>query len=159
MSVRHVVLALAAMLVAAIATPAEACTLCSCTTSTTALNFGNYDPVTASPDDASAAVSIDCSGVVSLFGLVEVKAGTGQSSSFAQRTMRRLGVSLNYNLFANSPRTQILGDGTGGTTTVTSSLNGLLFFSTSVPVYGRAPAGQWVAAGTYTDTIQITVQY
>lgn len=71
----------------------------------------------------------------------------------------RSGSTLNYNLFANSARTEILADGTGGTTTLTAYLNGLLLFSTSVPVYARIPANQWVTSGTYSDTVVITVQY
>lgn len=138
---------------------AEACTLCSCTTSTSSLAFGTYSPVSASPTDASALVSIDCTGVVSLFGVVEVRASAGSSGSALNRTMARSGSTLRYNLYANSARTLILGDGSGGTSTLTSSLNGLLFFSTTVPVYGRIPAQQWVQSGTYSDTVVITVTY
>ena len=73
--------------------------------------------------------------------------------------MLRSGGGLNYNLYANAARTQILGDGLQGTTTITANLNGLLVFSTSAPVYGRIPQSQWVPSGTYNDTVIITVQY
>ncbi|NJC04376.1 spore coat protein U-like protein [Sphingomonas kaistensis] len=146
---------LAAMLPAA----AQACTLCSCTTSSTSLSFGSYSPVTASPTDATAQVSINCTGVVSLFGQVEITASPGASGAALQRTMSHGGSTLRYNLYADPGRTQVLADGTGGTTTIATPLNGLLVFSTSAPVYGRITAGQWVASGSYADTIVITVQY
>ncbi|UUR06833.1 Csu type fimbrial protein [Sphingomonas glaciei] len=153
---RWCLLAFAAAMIPA---AAQACTLCSCTASTTALSFGSYSPVTASPTDASASVSINCTGLVSLFGLVEIRASAGTSGTALQRTMEHNGSTLRYNLFANSARTEVLADGTGGTTTITTPLNGLLFFSTVAPVYARVPASQWVASGTYGDTVIITVQY
>lgn len=160
--VRTLVWGAAALLAACIAllpTPAAACTLCSCTSSVTSLTFATYDPVSSVPRDSSALVSIDCTGIVSLFGLVEVQASPGSSGNKLQRTMVRGGTTLKYNLYADSGRSQILADGQLGTTTLTAPLNGLLFFSTSVPIYGRIPQNQWVAAGTYTDTVVITVQY
>ncbi|GAA4011957.1 hypothetical protein GCM10022280_07110 [Sphingomonas swuensis] len=157
--VRGALLLLLALIVVMLPARAEACTLCSCTTSTSSLAFGAYSPVTASPTDASALVSIDCTGIVSLFGVVEVRASAGGSGSALDRTMARSGSTLRYNIYANSARSLILGDGSSGTTTLTSSLNGLLFFSTAVPVYGRIPAQQWVQSGTYSDTVVITVIY
>lgn len=142
-----------------IATPAEACTLCSCTASTSAVSFGTYDPVSASARDATGAVQVDCTGVVSLLGTVDIRASAGGSGNFLQRRLSRSGATLNYNLYADATRTRIFGDGSSGTSTLSAPLNGLLFFSTSVPVYGRLPAGQWVASGTYTDTVVITVVY
>jgi spore coat protein U-like protein len=148
-----------ALLLAVMPTAANACTLCSCTASTSSLSFGSYDPAAAAPRDATALVSVDCSGVVALFGLIEIRAGAGTSGNQLQRTLVRSGTALKYNLYADSARTQVLGDGTGSTTTLTASLNGLLLFSTSVPVFGRVPTDQWVPSGTYVDTVVITVQY
>lgn len=150
---------LLALLAAMMPAAAQACTLCSCTTSTTSLSFGSYTPVSAAPTDATAQVSINCSGLVSLFGLVEIRASPGGSGDPLQRRMAQGAATLRYNLFTNSARTQILGDGSGSTTTITTSLNGLLLFSTSAPVYGRIPARQWSASGTYADTVVITVVY
>lgn len=152
----RMILWLACLVVAA---PAGACTLCSCTASTSALSFGSYSPVTASPKDATTQVQVDCTGAVALLGTVQVQASAGGSGNALQRRMTFVGNSLAYNIYADSARTQILGSGTGGTTTINTPLNGSLFFSTSAAVYGRVPAGQWVASGTYTDTIVITVQY
>ncbi|WP_338503728.1 spore coat protein U domain-containing protein [Sphingomonas kaistensis] len=150
---------LAALILAMLPAAASACISCSCTTSASSLSFGTYDSVSALPRDASALVSIDCNGLVALLGVVEVRVGTGSSNNQLQRTMVQAATGLNYNLYADIARSQILGDGTGGTTTATASLNGLLTSSTVIPVFGRIPAGQWVGSGTYTDTVIITVQY
>lgn len=148
-----------AAIIAVLPTPAAACTLCSCTSSVTSLSFGDYDPVSPVPKDATALVSVDCTGLVSLFGQIEVRASAGVSGDKLQRTLVRGGSVLRYNIYANSARSQVLADGLQGTTTITSPLNGLLFFSTSVPLYGRIQPNQWVSTGTYTDTVVISVEY
>jgi spore coat protein U-like protein len=67
---------------------------------------------------------------------------------------------LNYNLFLDSNRSTIWGDGTGSTSYV--SAGSLLAVGTSnrqYTVYGRVPAGQDRGAGSYTDTIVVTLNY
>jgi len=108
-------LAALAFIALAWATPASACTLCSCSATASAISFGTYNPASNSPLDASGTVAVNCSGIVSLFGWVEVRAGAGHSGTALQRTMTRSGSSLRYNLFTNSARTQVFGDGSGGT--------------------------------------------
>lgn len=157
--------ALAALLVGSLAvgltapTPARACTLCSCSATTTGVNFGSYDPTVTSPNDASGTVTINCTGVVALFGTVEVAASPGSSGVAAQRTMRSGGNALNYNLYVDPARSIIFGNGTGGTQRITRPLNGLLVFGQSVFFYGRIPPRQWARAGTHTDSIVITITY
>lgn len=164
-SLAHFFRMLAALLGAALAVgaalpdPAHACTLCSCSATTTNASFGAYDPTAAAPTDTSANVTINCAGLVSLFGTVEIAASPGSSGSAAQRTMRQAVNSLNYNLFVDPARTIIFGNGTAGTQTITRPLNGLLIFGQTVFFYGRIPARQWARAGTYTDNVVITVTY
>ena len=69
---------------------------------------------------------------------------------------------LNYNLFYDAAYTQIRGDGTGGSTTGGASFTLTKADptqSTTSTIYGRIPSGQDVAAGSYTDTIIVTVTY
>lgn len=156
---------LATLLVAALALgisvprPAHACTLCSCSATATSTSFGTYDPTATAPTDTSGTVSVNCTGVVALLGTVEVAASAGSSGNVAQRTMRQGVNSLNYNLYVNPARSIVFGDGTAGTQTITRPLNGLLIFGQTVFFYGRIPARQWARAGTYTDSIVITVTY
>jgi len=67
---------------------------------------------------------------------------------------------MQYNLYTSAARTQIWGDATGGTAKVSDSQ--LLVFGTSqhsYTTYGRIPALQDLAPGTYTDTITVTLNY
>ena len=155
----------AALLVAALAfgitaaSPAHACTLCSCSATTTNASFGTYDPTTTAPTDTSGTITVNCTGVVALLGTVEVAASAGTSGNVAQRTMRKGVDPLNYNLYTDPARLIVFGDGTAGSQTITRPLNGLLVFGQSVFFYGRIPARQWARVGNYTDAIVITVTY
>ena len=66
---------------------------------------------------------------------------------------------LNYNLYTTASRTTIWGNGSSGTSTVTATLNGLLSFSQTDPVYGRISAGHWPQAGAYADSLIVTITY
>ena len=161
----HLLRVLAALLVAALAfgitapPPAHACTLCSCSATTTNANFGTYDPTAAAPADTAGTVTINCTGLVALLGSVEVAASAGSSGNVVQRTMRQGVNSLNYNLYVDPARSIVFGNGTAGSQTITRPLNGLLIFGQSVSFYGRVPARQWASAGVYNDSIVITVTY
>jgi spore coat protein U-like protein len=69
---------------------------------------------------------------------------------------------LSYNLYFDAAYTQIRGNGTGGSqqggATFTLTPSAPTGSTTSV-IYGRIPALQDVAAGSYTDTIIVTVTY
>jgi spore coat protein U-like protein len=67
--------------------------------------------------------------------------------------MNRSGERLNYDLYFNSTRTQIWGDGTAGTVVWST---GFLSGTRSHTVYGRIPALQNVTIGAYTDTVIVT---
>ncbi|KPF62168.1 spore coat U domain-containing protein [Porphyrobacter sp. AAP60] len=156
---------IAALLVSALAfgivapSPAYACTLCSCSTTASGASFGTYDPTSPAPKDTSGTVTINCTGLIALFGSVDISASAGSSGNAAQRTMRQGINTLNYNLYVNPARSIVFGNGAGGTQRISTSLNGLLFFSQSTFFYARLPANQWARAGNYSDTIVITVAY
>lgn len=138
---------------------AFACTLCSCSVSTSNVNFGNYNPTASTPTDTSGTVSVNCTGLASLFGSIDVSASWGASGNSSQRTLKQGASSLNYNLYVDSARSLKFGDGNGGTSTMSAPLNGLLVFNQSLPFYARMPARQWVKPGAYSDSIVITVTY
>jgi spore coat protein U-like protein len=62
---------------------------------------------------------------------------------------------VTYSLYSDSGRATVWGN-TVGTNTVAGTGNGA---SQSYTVYGRAPAQTTPAAGTYTDTVTVTVTY
>jgi spore coat protein U-like protein len=64
--------------------------------------------------------------------------------------------NLGYGLYTTNAYGTIWGDGSGGTTTVAGTGNGA---AQAVTVYGRIPPSQFVAAGSYTDHVTVTVNY
>jgi spore coat protein U-like protein len=130
----------------------------SCSVSATEVGFGIYDPFSSSPADSTGTVTVTCFGL--LGGIFEVSLSTGQSGTYSARTMASGGNSLNYNLYTNSSRTSIWGDGTGGT--LLQSVNCVLVclgIPNNLTVYGRIPARQDVPAGAYGDSITVTVNF
>lgn len=137
----------------------------SCNASSSALAFGSYDPSRPTASDAQASISVTCTYLLSLGTAtvayqITLSPGGG---SYAQRRMSAGGDNLRYNLYADAAATQIWGDGSAGTVTVSDSYQlgfGLLGSKTvSYPVYGRVPAGQTVPAGAYADSVTVTVTY
>ena len=126
---------------------------CTFTTGPTALPFGAYDPASATPDDSTSTFVFNCTGRGSRLVLATVSLSAG-AGTFTQRQMT-LGVDrLNYNLYQDAARTIIWGDGTPPSQTRTN-----LVRRTTYTIYGRVAAGQWTAAGTYGDTITLTLLY
>jgi spore coat protein U-like protein len=142
-----------------LASPAWGCTLCSCSASTTGISFGGYDPTASAPRDGAGSVTLSCTGVISLAGTIDIAISPGLSGDALARQMAQGSARLNYNLYTTASRTTIWGNGSSGTSTVTATLNGLLSFSQTVPVYGRIAAGQWLQAGAYADSLIVTITY
>jgi spore coat protein U-like protein len=146
------------------ATPCRAgCSgLCICSHSTTGVNFGPYSMLTREATDATGAVTVTCLLSVSLAGSFTVELSPGVSGSYATRTMTNGGAALGYNLYTSESRASIWGDGTSGSGSVTRPIKYVVgVFSTvdTLPIYGRIPAGQNVPAGSYTDTVVVTIIY
>jgi len=67
---------------------------------------------------------------------------------------------LAYNLYTDSARTSVWGDGSSGTAKVSDGyLLGLFTVAKDYPVYGRIPELQNAAVGSYLDTVVVTVNY
>jgi len=145
---------LLSMLLAAGALSAAATAEAACTISTTAVNFGTYNVFSASPDDATGQVTYRCTAPRP--PLVTIHLDKGGAPTFNPRQMRMGSEVLNYNLYRESTRSTIWGDGTGGSQTYTRS-NPPLNQNINVNVFGRIPAGQDVSAGTYGATVTATI--
>jgi spore coat protein U-like protein len=66
---------------------------------------------------------------------------------------------LSYNLYTDTNHNYVWGDGTGGTSTDSDSYYLSILTARNYPVYGLIPSGQNAAAGSYADTIIVTVSY
>ena len=123
-------------------------------TSVSGLSFGAYDALAAGPDDTSGSIAVTCYDATP--DVVQVWLSPGISGSFAPRTMASGTSRLAYNVFLDASRLTVWGDGNSGTGIWgPTDAQGTI----TIPVYGRAPAHQDVSAGTYADTLTITIQY
>ncbi len=136
----------------------------TCQFTTYSVAFGNYDPSQATATDGSGTVGVNCrrngSGNTSV--TVTLLIGAGLYGTFATREMQiNAGTQrLLYNLYRDSLRTVIWGDGTGSYGTGTLTINGITGISSktgSFTIFGRIPALQNVPAGNYADNIRISI--
>ena len=133
------------------APPAAACTI-----SSAGVAFGAYNPRAAGNDDSMGTISVACPTTITA---PVVQLSTGQSGTYSPRRLQAGSWNLNYNLYTNTARTTIWGNGTGGSVSQTLSggtvSGGQRRFSRTV--YGRIPPLQNVGVGSYGDTIVLTV--
>jgi spore coat protein U-like protein len=107
------------------------------------------DSFSATPEDATGTIQIDCNPREN----IQVTLSKGSSSTYTTRTLKNGTNALNYNLYRDSARTQIWGDGTGGSSIQSNNNVRTRTYTT----YGRAPAAQDASVGAYSDTIIVTV--
>ena len=124
----------------------------TCTINAASLNFG-ANGVLASNVDSSNTISINCnSGLPYAIGL---DGGLSGASNPEARKMTNGPEQVTYAIYQNAARTQPWGNSTG-INTVSSVGTGLNQVFTA---YGRVPTQTTPQAGTYTDTVVVTVTY
>ena len=127
----------------------------NCTVSTTPLAFGNVNTLSGSNVDGTGGISVTCTNGTSWEASAGIGSGTG--ASFNSRVMADGSDLLTYNLYTNAARNAIWGDGTGSSSTISSTGSGV---AQNVTIYGRVGSGQTTApAGSYADTVAVTVSY
>jgi spore coat protein U-like protein len=135
----------------------------SCTITSPTLNFGSYDPLLATNDDSTAVVRVSCSRTILPRETVNysLTSSIGNGPGYAARRMVSGVEILNYNVYRNAARTQIWGNGTGGSFTITGSfnLNSAATRNRNHTLYGRIPPLQNSAAGAYSDTLVVTLTF
>ena len=157
-SPRRVMICLAGAGFVLAAGPADAL-FATCTTSASGVAFGSYDPTSTSADTTTGTVTVSCTALISLLVSYTISLNSGGSGSFATRKMHLVS-NLNYNLYTSASLSQVWGDGTAGTGTVSDSyLLGIGTTNRSYNVYGNLPGSQNVPPGAYGDTIMVTVTY
>lgn len=134
--------------------PVTASVLTACAVTANPLNFGNYDPTSATALDATTSLSVLCTVGTSFS--VGLNAGAASGATVTTRRMVNGANILNYALYREAARTNIWGN-TPGTDTPPATTAPVL--PTALTVYGRIPAGQNVPAGGYADTVTVTVNY
>jgi spore coat protein U-like protein len=139
---------------------ASGCTLAggAPTLTATDIHFAAYSASDSLPDEANGNLKIQCPLGIGLLPSFEIALSAGVGGIFSPRQMAMGASSLSYNIYTTSGYSAVWGDGTGGT--VTQSFSALLSLGTvTYATYGRIPAGQYIAAGTYDDSITVTLTY
>jgi spore coat protein U-like protein len=128
---------------------------CSWDIMPTNINFGTYFPFTSPAITGTSNFQFTCTPPA----IGNMTLSRGSSPTFNPRTMTKAGgATVNYNLYMDAANTIIWGDGTSGTQFVSfpSQPNNKTYAGT---IYATIPAGLNVAAGTYTDTVQVTLDW
>jgi spore coat protein U-like protein len=150
------------VLLTVVAAPAVAAVTCN--VSAPNVSFGSYDVFAGSQVTSTTTISVTCTltGPKTTTVSYDIALSPGLSNSFSPRTMKSGAWALNYNLYSNSTRTTVWGDGSGSNPTVLGSMTLTKAAPTntdSPTAYGSVPALQDVGVGAYSDNITITVTY
>jgi len=128
----------------------------TCTLTTTPVAFGTYDPAAGADDTATGAVTVTCTSGTGY--TVSLDAGANELTPGDITTRRMLANTsdyLPYQLYQDSGHTTAWGD-TGGAILTGQTGNGS---AQAINVYGVIVKNQYVAAGSYVDTVVVTVTY
>ncbi|MCP3101382.1 spore coat U domain-containing protein [Myxococcus sp. K15C18031901] len=120
------------------------------------LNFVNYLSTSALPLDTQGSIAFRCDAQLTPM-TIDLSPG-GATSALSRRMVGPSSATLNYNLYLDVTRLVIWGNGLSGTSHY-GPLIPLLGSDVTLPVYGRIPAGQTVPAGSYSDTIVVTLTF
>jgi spore coat protein U-like protein len=142
---------------------AQAAVTFTCTVSASGIAFGNYNPLTPTGDSAAGSWSVTCnaigSGSATVAGTLTLS--TGSSGTYAARTMKSGTQALQYNIYLTPSHTQVIGDGSAGTFALSDSgtVTAGQVYQITGSMYGFMPPSQDVPAGSYSDSIVVTVTY
>jgi len=128
----------------------------NCTITTTPVVFGSYDSVTANataPLDVIGGVIVTCTkGATAHVGL-----NAGSNSQGSTRRMRQSATAfLTYEIYKDSAHATRWGNTADTSLDIPEAPNQT---PRTFSVYGRVPAAQTAAVGTYTDTVMATVNF
>jgi spore coat protein U-like protein len=143
---------------------AHAATTVNCTASASGIAFGIYNPLSTLANTSTGTVRVTCNGIGtgSTNVTVNVTLGAGLSGSYATRELFSGANALGYNIFWSTAYNQIVGDGSGGSFAGSAGPFVVAAGGSNLATgtfYGRIPASQDVAPGSYTDVITMTVTY
>jgi spore coat protein U-like protein len=131
----------------------SASVLSSCGVTALPLAFGTYSPTQSTNTTAQTTVVVTCTnGTPYNVGL---NAGIGTGATVASHKLTSGSNLLNYTLYQDSGYSTVWGN-TIGTNTVTGTGSGL---TQTINVYGSITALQAVPAGSYADTVTVSLTY
>ena len=147
---------------AAGALPAAAAT---CSVAASSLAFGSYQSNQVQSIDSAGSLNVSCTrdalDAAAVTVSYDVDISRGGSGNFAIREMQSGANRLQYGIYRDPLRSLAWGDGSAGSTRVSSSLtmSSPLTATAVHTVYGRLFGRQNVIPGAYADSITVTLSY
>lgn len=132
----------------------------SCAINSAALTFGPYQTFSAQPTDGVGTVEISCTNLDATGSSgVSVALGIGSSASgtAAERRMSGNGSTLRYGIYSDAAHTQNWTQGNDGPQLPTGALQAHETRQLRFTLYGRIPPRQNATAGSYSDSLVLTV--
>jgi spore coat protein U-like protein len=138
----------------------------SCTVSVTSLDFGTYDPIVANATQdltASATVSTNCT--LGAIGVITMGKGSHSLYCISSKCYRRMANEgetsfLSYNIYTNESYSwgYVWSDNPSAAHEIVQIMGAGV--SQNTTVYGEIPKNQkYAAAGSYNDTVTVTVLF
>ncbi len=127
----------------------------NCAISTSPVAFGNVDVSAGAAVNGAGSISVTCTSGTAWSAAADAGAGTGATLLTTRRMTSGLNL-LDYGLYTDSGRTSVWGNGTAGVTIADTGTGS----AQSKTIYGKVAAAQsTVPAGSYVDTVAVTVTY
>lgn len=126
----------------------------NCTLTTTPVAFGSIDVIAGAAVNGTGGLGVTCTTGAAWSAVASIGAGTGATT--AVRKMTAGANVLNYALYTDTARTIVWGDGATGaalTGTGTGALDSQIIYASVLPTQNLVPAG------TYGDTVTVTITY
>ncbi|MFZ6849201.1 Csu type fimbrial protein [Undibacterium sp. RuRC25W] len=118
--------------------------------------FGAYNPLASSNLDTTGSLVMQCNSTFNVILSISLGSGKGATYSGGRKMTNAKQNTLIYNLYTDATRTQVLGDGTGGS--VTMQISGRNTYTQ--PIWARILGNQrTAAAGSYVDSVVVTISY
>lgn len=133
--------------------------LATCVFSTITGPSFTYDPIGGASATATGSIGGSCDAVSATNVTLSLDAGlhsAGSSNPWRKMLNSATNDLLNYNLYTDAAHTSIWGDGTNATATQSFAQTAS---SWSYTMYALIPGGQNVAAGSFSDTVTVTMTY
>jgi spore coat protein U-like protein len=133
----------------------------TCSVAATGVAFGEYQPRDRGRVESSGRVTVSCSGIPGERVTYSLSLLNTSSSVQGGRALLRQGHSLRYQLFLDTARTQLWGDGTSATSVIKDTITiPKVNWSQDYFVYGRMMGEQSDAVeGSYVDRLIITLMW
>ena len=132
----------------------------SCTIAAGAMTFASYDPTATVDNDANASITSTCTagGAAVITMNQGGRAQSGSSDAIPLRAMwngsEGTPEDLLYHVYSDSAGGTVWGNTSGTGKSITADGTAQNFIA-----YGRIPKNQTVAAGTFNDSVAVTLTY